>query len=124
MDEADGPELRINVLIRLDCSLELLHGLVPPCDFDPFFVLICFKLVSVLLGNEGDASPHAFVEHAKRFLINQDDVMANDEPLGKEVVVDEVPICGVQIRGKHQGRTRKGKTTTQNIIERRDTSRR
>jgi len=123
MDEADGPKLRVDVLIRLDCSLELLHGLIPPCDFDLFFMLICFKLISVLLSNEGDTRPHAFVEHAMRFLVNQDNVVTNGEPLGEEVVVNEVPICRVQIRGKHHGGTRKGKAATQNIIERRDTGR-
>ena len=88
MNEADGPELRGNVLIRFDCSLELLHGLIPPCDFDLFFVLIGFKLLSVLLGNEGSMGPHAFVEHVKGLLINQDDVVTSGKPLGEEVVVD------------------------------------
>lgn len=98
MDEAYTPELRDNVLIRFYCSLELLHGLIPPCDLDLFFMLVGFKLLSVLLRNEGDRGPHAFIEHAKRLLIDQDNIVTNGESLDEEVVVDQVPIRGVQVR--------------------------
>lgn len=95
INEVRREKLRDNVLIRFDCSLKLLHGLIPPCDLDFFFVLVGFKLLPVPLHNEGGGSPHTFIEHAKRLLVDQDDVVTNGESLSEEVVMDEVSICGM-----------------------------
>lgn len=103
-------ELRKDVLIRLYCRLELLHGFIPPCDLNFFLVLVGFNLLPVHFRNEGGRSPHAFIKHAKWPFIYQDGVMTNSESLSEEVVVDEVPIPGVQIRSQYHGRTRKGQT--------------